>query len=109
MLFGVERAGARHFNDVTAPFTLGAVQLNVAAPAADPLPWLQRQVLYFAHPDVAIDRDALGFHEQIVRRLRPAELAETSALETRWFVPMNLPGDLMHHGTLAVPATSLFD
>src|SRR6516164_10002352 len=107
VLFNIQRAGARHFNDVTTPFALGAVQLNVAAVAAHARPWLQRQVLYFAHPNVAVNRNAFGFHEQIVRRLRTAELAEPGALEARWFMPVNLPGDLMHDGALAVPALSL--
>src|ERR1700736_5219706 len=103
MLLDIERAGARHFDDVTAPFALGAVKLNVAAAPAQARPWLQRQVLHFAYTDVAVNRNALGFHEQIVRSLRPAEFAKAGALEARRLMPMNLAGDLMHDGALAVP------
>ena len=59
---------------------------------------LQRQVLHLADADVAEDRNAFRLHEQVVRRLRPAELAEAGALETRRLVPMNLTGDLVHGG-----------
>ena len=77
-----KRTGARHFDDVAAPFALGAVQLNIAAAPAQARPWLQRQVLHFAHADVAVNRNAFGFHEQIIWRLRSAEFAEAGALET---------------------------
>src|SRR5262249_19072228 len=103
----VERAGAGHLDDVTTPFALGAVELNVAAAPAHSRPWLQRQVLYFAHADVGVDRNAFRFHEQVIRGLRPVEFAEAGALEARRLMPMNLPGDFMHDGALAVCANLL--
>ena len=36
------------------------------------------------------------FHEQVVGRLRPVELAEAGALEADGLVPVSLPGDLVH-------------
>ena len=40
-----------------------------------------------------------GFHEQVVGRLRPAELAEAGALAGRGFVPMGT-GNIVHDGIL---------
>src|SRR5260370_31411967 len=103
MLLDIERAGARHFDDITTPSALGAVKLNVAAAPAQARPWRQRQVLHFAYTNVAVNRNALGFHEQIVWGLRPAEFAKAGALEARWLMPINLAGDLMHYGALPFP------
>ena len=41
-----------------------------------------------ARTDGAVDRDAFGFHEQIIRRFRPAEFAKAGALAGRWLMPM---------------------
>ena len=53
MLFGVERARARHLDDVIAPFGFGAVQLDIAAAPAPALPRLKGQVLHLGNADVA--------------------------------------------------------
>src|SRR5580704_9015923 len=95
MLLGVERAGARHLDDVAAPFAFGAVELDVGAAAAEALPRRQRQVLHLAHPDVAEHRNAFRLHEQVVGRLRASELAEAGALAGGGLVPM-AAGDIMH-------------
>src|SRR5206468_11631950 len=96
VLFGIERAGARHLDDVVAPFAFGAVELDVAAAAAGALPWRQRQVLHLADADVAEHRDAFRLHEVVVGRLRPAELAEAGALAAGRLMPMGRAWDIMH-------------
>ena len=75
MLFGIQRAGAGNFDDVAAPQTFGAEQLNERAVAAHALPRLARQILHAAHADVAIDRNALRFHEVVVGRVRPEKFS----------------------------------
>src|SRR5215472_13403368 len=97
VLLGVERAGARHLDDVTAPFPLGAVELDVGAAPAKAFPRGERQILHLAHADVAEDRNALRFHEQVVRRLRPTELAEARAPAGGRLVPV-AAWDIMHGG-----------
>src|SRR4030095_5465085 len=69
MLLGIERAGTRNFYDVAAPQSLGAEQLNERAVAAGALPWFARQILHSAHADIAINRDPLGFHVVVIRRV----------------------------------------
>ena len=64
--------------------------------SAQPAPGRERQILHPAHPDVAKDRNAFGFHEQIVGRFRAAELAKTGAPSCRGLVPVSLPGNVMH-------------
>ena len=88
MLLGIERAGARDLDHVAAPHAFGAVELDVGALAAQPLPGLHRQVLHGLHADAAEDRDAFRLHEQVVRRLRPAEFAEAGAVDAGWLVPV---------------------
>ena len=96
MLLGIERAGARHLDDVAAPFAFGAVELDVGAAAAGALPRRERQVLHLADADVAEHRDAFRLHEVVVGRLRPAELAEAGALAAGRLVPVRLAGNVMH-------------
>src|SRR5262249_41197038 len=82
----------RHPDQRGAPLALGAMELDVGAAPAQPLPWGERQVLHLAHADVAEDRNALRFHEQVVGRLRPSELAEAGALAGGGLVPMAAGG-----------------
>ena len=96
VLLGKKRAGAWHLDDVGAPFAFGTVELDIAAASAEPRPRRQRQVLHLAHADIPIDRDVVGFHEKVVRRLRSAELAKAGAFESGRLVPVNLAGDLVH-------------
>src|SRR5262245_13434760 len=93
---GVEGTGAGHLDDVAAPLALGAVELDVAALAAQPLPRRQRQVLHLAYADVAVDRDALRLHEQIVGGLRPAELAEARPVVAGGLMPMRPSRQFVH-------------
>src|SRR5436190_6318741 len=96
VLLGVQRAGARHLDDVVAPFAFGAVELDVAAAAAGALPWRQRQVLHLADADVAKYRDAFRLHEVVVGRLRPAELAKAGALAAGGLMPVSRAWNVMH-------------
>ena len=90
VLFRIERAGARHLDDVAAPFALGAVELDVGALAAQALPGLHRQVEHGLDADVAEDRDAVRLHEQVVGRLRTAEFADAGAVDAGRFVPVGV-------------------
>src|SRR5262249_29229854 len=96
VLFRIERAGPRHLDDVAAPFALGAVELDIAPFAAQPLPRRKRQILHLAHADIGVDRDAFRFHEQVVRRLRPAELAEPGSVVAGRLMPMRPAGQFVH-------------
>src|SRR6185436_20448013 len=88
VLFGIERARARHLDDVAAPFAFGAVQLDVGAAAAGALPRRQRQVLHLADADVAEHRNAFRLHEDLVCRLLLAKKKEASALAAVRLVTM---------------------
>ena len=96
VLFRFERVGARHLDDVGAPFALGAVELDIRAFPAQPLPWRKRQILHLAHADIAIDGNALRFHEQVVGRLGPAERAETGSVVAGRLMPVRPAGQFMH-------------
>src|ERR671923_828870 len=87
MPLGVQRSRAWHFDDVHAPEMFGAEELNRRAPAAEPLPRLQREVLDFMHTDVPMDRNALCFHEEIIGGLGIFPFAETSLLPLFWLTP----------------------
>jgi hypothetical protein len=65
----------------------GAEELNRRAPAAEPFPRLQWQVLDFMHADVPVDWDALGFHEEIIGGFGVFPFAETSLLSPFWLAP----------------------
>src|SRR5436309_2671352 len=88
MLFRVERAGARNFDYVAAPFAFGAVELDEAAAPAQPLPRRHGQVLHLGNAEPTENRDALGFHIGIVRRDRSLEITEARALLAGGFVPV---------------------
>src|SRR5262249_23648636 len=92
----VERTGRRNLDHVAAPQALGAVELDVAAAPAEPPPWRDRQALHAPHADAAIDRDALGLHEAVVRHLRALECAEAGVLAGLRFVPMDLVRRVVH-------------
>ena len=96
VLFRIERARSRHLDDVAAPFALGAVELDIATFAAQPLPRRKRQILHLAHADIAVDRNAFRFHEQVIGRLRPAELAEARPIVAGGLVPMGSAGEFVH-------------
>src|SRR5450432_1733288 len=66
MTLDVERPAGRHFDNIDAPQSFDAEELNIAAPAAEALPRLHREVLHLVHANAAIDRHALVFHETIV-------------------------------------------
>src|SRR5262249_3924103 len=92
----VERAGGGNFDEVKAPQPLGAEELDIRAAAAEPLPRRQREILYAANPDTAIDRHALGLHEAVVRHRRALELAVSGVLAGFRFVPVHLIGSVVH-------------
>src|ERR1700694_5237620 len=96
MLFGVERARARHLDHIAAPFSFRAVELDVAAAPARALPRCERKILHFADADIAEHRNAFRLHEGVIRRLRSTELAETSALSAGRLMPVSLARNVMH-------------
>ena len=96
MPLDIERAGARHLDHIHAPQALGAVELDVAAAPAEPLPRRHRQVLHAPHADAAIDRHALRFHEAVVGHRLALELAEAGVLAGLGLVPMDLIGRVVH-------------
>jgi hypothetical protein len=106
VLFGIERAGARDLDDVAAPFAFGAVQLDVGALAAQAFPRFHRQIEHRLQADIAEDRDAFRFHEQVVRRLGTPKFAEAGAVDAGRLVPMGLAGDFVH-GALFLSEWSL--
>src|SRR5260370_10002490 len=82
VLFGIECAGSGHLDDVAAPLALGAVELDVGTFAAQALPRRKGQILHLAHADIAVDRDAFRFHEQVVGRLWAAEDRKSTRLNS---------------------------
>ena len=96
VLFRVERAGARDFDDVAAPFPFGAVKLDEGALAAQTLPGLHRQVEHGLEADVAEDRDPVGLHEQVVGRLGTAEFADAGPVDAGRLVPVGLFAYFVH-------------
>src|SRR5580700_9712831 len=104
VLFGFERAGTRHLDHIAAPFSLGAVELDEGAAAAQALPWFERHVLDAAYADTAEDRDALRLHEVVIGRVGPLPDADAGILQPFGFVPM-IAGDLVHFLT---PAAKIF-
>src|SRR5260370_40190028 len=95
---GIERAGARHLDDVAAPFALGAVELNEGAVAAHAVPALERHVLDAAHPDAAENRNALRLHVVVVGRVGPLPGAIAGVLGALRFVPL-IPSDVVHRAS----------
>src|SRR5215472_634729 len=95
--FRVKCAGPWYLDDVAAPFAFGAVQLDVAAFAAQPLPWRKWQILHLAHADVAVDRNALRFHEQVVGRLGSAALAASGRFVAARLMRMRPARPSIHH------------
>src|SRR5262249_5287681 len=92
----VEGAGGGFLEGVRAPQPRGAKELNIGAAPAEPLPRRQRQILYAANPDAAIDRHALGLHEAVVGHRRALELAVAGVLARFRFVPVHLIGSVVH-------------
>src|SRR5262249_61422512 len=83
-------------DEVKAPQPRGAQGLDIRAAAAEPLPRSQRQILYAANPDAAIDRHALGLDEAVVGHGRALELAVSGVLAGFRFVPVHLIGSVVH-------------
>ena len=96
MALDIERTGARHLDHVHAPQPLGAVELDVRAAPAQPLPWLHRQILHAVNTDAAIDRHALRLHEDVVGHRLAQELAKARVLAGLGLVPVFLIGDVVH-------------
>src|SRR5262249_20068516 len=96
VLLRIERARARDFDDVGAPFPFGAEKLNVGALAAQTLPGLHRQVEDGLQTDGAEDRDAFGLHEQVVGRFGTTEFADAGSVDTRWLMPVDLLAEFVH-------------
>ena len=86
----IERAGARDLHHIHAPQPFGAVELDVAAAAAEPLPRRHRQILHAPHADAAIDRNALRLHEAVVGHRLAQELAKAGVLAGLGLVPVDL-------------------
>ena len=103
MPLDIERAGGRHLDHVAAPQAFGAVELDVAAASAEPLPRHERQILDAPHADAAIDRHAFRLHEAVIGHGRAFELAEAGVLAGLGFVPMDLVWRVVHGKFLARP------
>src|SRR5258706_4916286 len=88
MALGVEPAGARDFDHVTAPQTFGAIELNERASAAEPLPRFERQLLHTLHADAAINRHTFVLHEIIVGRVGPVPAADAGILAFVLLLPL---------------------
>src|SRR5262245_6155714 len=97
VLFRLESASPGYLDDVAAPFALGAMELDIRAFAAESLPRRKRQILHLAHADVAVDRNAFRFHEQVIGSLGTAELAEAGAFVAGRLMPMRPAGQFVHH------------
>jgi hypothetical protein len=79
----------------TAPFALGARQLNEACVPTHSLPRLQWQILHAIDSDAAKNRDAFAFHEEIPWRLQAGKFTETCAFVAAGFVPVR-PEEIVH-------------
>src|SRR5262249_17656197 len=73
-----------------------AVELDIGTAPAEAPPVRQRQILHAAHADAAIDRDAFGLHEAVVRHRRPLEGAVAGVLAGGGLVPVHLVGGIVH-------------
>jgi hypothetical protein len=96
MPLGMQCTGAGDFHDVHPPQAFGAVELDVAAAAAEPRPRLHRQVLHALDADAAKARHALRLHEAVVRHGLAEEFAEARVLAGLRLVPMFLIGRIVH-------------
>src|SRR5262245_39170990 len=99
MPLDIERARTRHLDHIHAPQALGAVELDIAAAAALPLPRRKRQVLHASDADAAIDRDALRLHEVVVGHRLAQKLAIACVLAGLGLVPMVLVRRVVHGNT----------
>jgi hypothetical protein len=102
MPLDVQRAGARHFDHVETPQSLGAEQLDEGAAAAEPRPRHQRQILHPAHADAAIAGHTFRLHEAVIGQRLALELAEACVLARLGFMPMDAVGCIMHR-VVSVP------
>src|SRR5437868_3297181 len=96
MPFRFECACARHLNDVAAPFSFVAVELDEGTAPAHAVPCFQRQVLHTANADAAIDRHVLALHKVVIGRIRTFPGAVTRILQPLWFMPMFARWHVMH-------------
>src|SRR5262249_62127104 len=88
----VERPGARHLDHVAAPQPFGAVELNVAAAAANPFPGCQWQGLDPPHANAAANPDALRLPETVVRPPRALGFCQPRVLPRFGFRGLGLGG-----------------
>src|SRR5262249_45195418 len=58
--------------------------------------WCKRQILPLAHADIAMDGNALRFHEQVVGRLGPAKRTETGSVIAGGLMPVRPAAQFMH-------------
>ena len=105
MPLDIERARTRHLDDVHPPQALGAVELDVRAAPAEPLPRRHREIVHARDADAAIDRHAFGFHEAVVGQLRPLERAEAGVFAGLRFMPVRC-GRRVVHGYITLPTAS---
>src|SRR5262249_29362287 len=78
------------------PLVAGGGKKAPAPPEAPPV--RQRQILPAAHADAAIDRDAFGLHEAVVRHRRPLEGAVSGVLAGGGLMPVHLMWGIVHAG-----------
>ena len=98
VLFDVQGAARRHLDDVEPPQAFRAVELDIAAPSADPLPGGERQILHAPDADAAETGDALRLHEAVVGHRRPLEQAVAGVAAGRRLVPMHPVRIIVRHG-----------
>src|SRR5579871_5931627 len=99
MTLCVERAGAGNLDHIGAPQPLGAIELDIAAAPAEPLPGRQRQILHPPHPDAAIDWHPLLLHEHVIRHRLALEGAKARVLSRLGLMPMGCVRGVMHAET----------
>ena len=105
MALDVQGAACGHLHHIHAPEPLGAEELDIGAPSAQPPPRRHGQVEHGAAADAAIDGDPLRLHEAIIGHGGALELAMARVFARLGLVPMG--GDfIMRHETL--PCWDLF-
>ncbi len=75
------RAGTRDFHHMAAPHSLGPEELYEGRVGAHHLPWFEGQILDLVDTDMAVDRNFLLFHPDVIGALGRLELAVTGTCQ----------------------------